>query len=194
MENLQTELLPESDIPEKSRPGYLQFAVDILEIILLSFIIYAGINIITARIRIDGTSMEPSLHDGEYVIVDKVTYKIRQPGLGDVIVFHNPRDPKEEYIKRVIGQPGDRVEINHGQVYINGQPIQEPYIAAPPVYPGSWVVPQNSLFVLGDNRNNSSDSHTWGSVPMDYVIGKAVFIYWPPHQMGAIEHSAHAAP
>jgi signal peptidase I len=109
--------------------------------------------------------------------------------MGDVIVFHYPRDPEQEYIKRVIGQPGDKVDIIDGQVFVNEGIIDEPYIAASPKYgPGSWYVPENALFVLGDNRNNSSDSHTWGTVPMEYVVGKALLIYWPPTQWEMITH------
>jgi signal peptidase I len=116
--------------------------------------------------------------------------------LGDVIVFHYPRDPEQEYIKRVIGLPGDSIEVADGQVVVNGQAIQEPYIASAPAYQSEWTIPDNNLFVLGDNRNNSSDSHNWGPVPMENVIGKAIFVYWPPEKWGAIEHvnPASAAP
>jgi signal peptidase I len=113
-----------------------------------------------------------------------------------VIVFRYPRDPDQEYIKRVIGLPGDRVRIINGQVYVNDELIEEPYIAAPPRYQSEWSVPKDALFVLGDNRNNSSDSHNWGPVPMEYVIGRALFVYWPPESWGTIGNSlaASAAP
>lgn len=169
-------------------------AVDFMETVALAVFIFLGINGISARIRVDGTSMEPNLHTGEYVVVNKFAYRFGQPQLGDVIVFHFPGNPGEEYIKRVIGVPGDLVQVEQGQVYVNGVPILEPYIAALPNYQGSWRVPANSLFVLGDNRNNSSDSHTWGMVPYSYVVGKAVFIYWPLNQWGTLSRTVKAAP
>jgi signal peptidase I len=132
--------------------------------------------------------MEPHLHSGEFVIVNKLAYKFGSPQIGDVIVFHFPRDPKQEYIKRVIGLPGDQVIISNKQVKINGRVLDEPYIAAQPVYQGSWTVTEDSLFVLGDNRNNSSDSHNWGLVPLSSVVGKALFVYWPPTEWGLVDH------
>lgn len=176
--------------------GLLRFVLDILETLVLSVILFIGINAVSARIRVDGSSMEPTLRSGEFVIVNKLTYKFGNPSRGDIVVFHFPRDPEQEYIKRVIGLPGDQVNISQGNVYVNDQRIIEPYIAAKPGYEGNWVVPDNQLFVLGDNRNNSSDSHNWGTVPQEYVVGKAVFIYWPPEQWGIIEHvsTASAAP
>jgi signal peptidase I len=118
------------------------------------------------------------------------------PQVGDVIVFHFPRDPEQEYIKRVIGLPGDKVSVKDGRVSVNGQPLDESYIAAPPAYEATWDVPPESLFVLGDNRNNSSDSHNWGAVPLDYVVGKAEFVYWPPTRWGMLDgpSTAIAAP
>jgi len=151
---------------------------------------------VSARIRVDGFSMEPTLKNGEFVVVSKLAYKLGAPQHGDVIVFRFPRNPEQEYIKRIIGLPGDHVQISGGKVYVNDQLIDEPYIAAPPSYQSEWQVPENTVFVLGDNRNNSSDSHNWGPVPVEQVIGKAVFVYWPPEQWGVIEHLpvASAAP
>jgi signal peptidase I len=148
---------------------------------------------VSARIRVDGFSMEPTLHTGEFVIVNKLAYRLGDPTISDVIVFHYPRDPEQEYIKRVIGLPGDHVRIQDGQVYVNDQSIEEPYISTPPAYQSDWVVPEDSLFVLGDNRNNSSDSHTWGPVPMDNVIGKAFFVYWPPDRWGLVDQIVAAS-
>jgi signal peptidase I len=190
LENYQTELMQEPEAPQQERrKGVVRFALDILETLVLSLVLFAVINSISARIRVDGFSMEPTLRTGEFVIVNKLAYKLSQPKLSDVIVFHYPRDPQQEYIKRVIGLPGDNVVISNGQVSVNGQIIDEPYIAAAPAYQSEWTVPENSLFVLGDNRNNSSDSHSWGPVPMDEVIGKAIFVYWPPEKWGTIDHA-----
>lgn len=196
LEQFHTESIPDAIEPEEKRSGFLRFIVDVLETLILSVVLFAGINAVSARIRVDGSSMEPSLHSGEFVIVSKLTYKIGSPRIGDVIVFHFPRDPEQEYIKRVIGLPGDHVEINNGSVYVNGHKLDENYIAADPAYKITEDVPDDALFVLGDNRNNSSDSHNWGPVPLNFVVGKAIFVYWPPTNWGAIEHPtvAVAAP
>lgn len=198
MENYRTEIIPEPSPSEEGRSGFLRFLLDIFETLLLSVVLFAGINAVSARIRVDGYSMEPTLQSGEFVIVNKLAYKIGSPGHGDVVVFHYPRDPQQEYIKRVIGVPGDRVRVEAGQVFINDEPISEPYIAAPPAYEiiPEKVIPGGELFVLGDNRNNSSDSHNWGPVPMEYVVGKALVVYWPPESWGLIStpRVANAAP
>lgn len=191
LEQFHTESIPDQVETEK-RPGFLRFIIDVLETLILSVILFAAINTVSARIRVDGSSMEPTLHSGEFVIVNKLSYKFSEAIIGDVIVFHFPRDPEQEYIKRVIGLPGDRVEIQDGNVYVNDRPIEENYIAADPAYEAIWEVPEDSLFVLGDNRNNSSDSHNWGPVPLDFVVGKAVFVYWPPTEWGFIDHPSVA--
>lgn len=196
LESYHTEPIPDPAVSKKGRSRVVRFIVDVAETLILSILLFVGINAISARIRVDGHSMEPTLQSGEFVIVNKLAYKFGSPGSGDVIVFHYPRDPDQEYIKRIIGLPGEKVKINNGTVLVNEQPIDEPYIAAPPNYQSEWDVPANSLFVLGDNRNNSSDSHNWGPVPMEYVIGKALVVYWPPEKWGLIQHpsSARAAP
>jgi signal peptidase I len=196
LDTSQPEVIPDQSEQKESRSGFLTFVVDILETLVLSVVLFVSINALSARIRVDGASMEPSLFSGEYVIVSKLSYRLGRPQRGDIIVFHFPRDPKEEYIKRVIGLPGDQVVISDGFVYVNGQRLDEVYLRAKPNYSGNWTVPEGQLFVLGDNRNNSSDSHNWGTVPMDYVVGKAVLVYWPPPAWGLIEHVplANAAP
>ena len=156
------------------------FILEALETVVLALALFLIINAISARIRVEGSSMEPTLHNGELVIVSKLHYFLGEPRREDVIVFHLPQDPDQEYIKRVVGLPGDHIEIKEGQVLVNGERLEEPYLDYAPIYSGSWDVPQDSLFVLGDNRNNSSDSHEWGPVPLDYVVGKALLVYWPP--------------
>jgi signal peptidase I len=190
------EVDPSISQPKEQRSGFIRFLVDVLETLVLAVVLFVSINLISARIRVDGDSMNPTLISGEYVIVNRVSYRLGSPQRGDIIVFHFPRDPREEYIKRVIGLPGDQVEINQGQVYVNGQPLEESYLKVKTNYSGTWQVPEGQLFVLGDNRNNSSDSHDWGTVPMDYVVGKAILVYWPPPEWGLIDHVplASAAP
>ncbi len=181
MTNEDFELLPQRSSGEQGggRGGFFKMIADVLEILILAVILYVAIDLVTARVRVDGTSMLPTLHPDELVIVNKLVYKYSQPKRGDIIVFHFPRAPEQEYIKRLIGLSGDRIQVLDGLVYVNGTLIDEAYIAASPLYTGDWVVPSDSYFVLGDNRNNSYDSHTWGVVPQDYVIGKALLVYWP---------------
>jgi signal peptidase I len=168
------------------RTPWLRFLLDVLETIVISALLFLGINTVTARIRVDSYSMEPTLTRGSLVMVNKFAYKFGAPQRGDVIVFHYPPNPEQQYIKRVIGLPGEQVKIANGKVYINGVMLEEPYIQAPIQRGGEWQVPANALFVLGDNRNNSADSRVWGMVPMDYVIGKALFVYWPPEKWGLL--------
>ena len=193
MDQYHTQTVSELQESNEKRSGFLRFVVDIVETLILSVILFAAINAVSARIRVDGASMEPTLQSGEFVIVNKLAYVIGQPKTGDVIVFHFPRDPEQEYIKRVIGLPGDQVVIQEGRVTVNGQLLEEEYIAASPVYEATLDVPSDSLFVLGDNRNNSSDSHSWGPVPVEYVVGKAILIYWPPTEWGMISQISTAS-
>ena len=195
LDHFHTETIaePEPQESKEQRSGFMRFVIDVVETLILSIVLFAAINTVSARIRVDGASMEPTLQSGEFVIVNKLAYFFGEPNIGDIIVFHFPRDPDQEYIKRVIGLPGDRVEVRNGEVYVNDQILDEDYTAAPPVYNSTLDVPADSLFVLGDNRNNSSDSHNWGPVPLDYVIGKATLIYWPPTEWGIITHPTTAS-
>jgi signal peptidase I len=136
--------------------------------------------------------MNPTLQNGEYILVNRLAYVIGKPQRGDIIVFRLPNDEEQDLIKRVIGLPGDAVNINSGVVKINGVVLNEPYIAQAPLYSGEWKVPEGSLFVLGDNRNDSRDSHQWGLLPVDHIIGKSVVIYWPPSDWQVINHTQEA--
>ena len=187
MENLPNEFTPETFAEQpKARPTRVIW--DVAETLLLALILFLAINLVTARIRVDGTSMEPNLHQDEFIIVNRLAYKWSKPRLGDVVVFRFPQNPSQDLIKRVVGRPGDEVQIVNQKVYVNGQLLNEPYIAQAPRYSGTWKVPEDSLFVLGDNRNASYDSHDWGFVPMKNVVGKALIIYWPPSSWGIIGH------
>jgi signal peptidase I len=187
LDNYQTQVITEPG-KRRTRSGCASFAIDTLETVLLALILFFGINAVSARVRVENISMLPTLKPGEFVLVNKLAYKIGEPRYGDIIVFHYPHNPKEDYIKRVIGLPGDEVSTQDGVVYINGFPADEPYISAPPAYNDSWIVPEDSLFVLGDNRNQSSDSHSWGFLPLDNVVGKAIVIYWPLENVQIIDH------
>lgn len=162
---------------------------EIVETVVLAVILFLGINFITARIRVDGTSMSPTLQDGAYVLVNRLAYRFDEPQIGDIIVFHYPRNPEQEYIKRIIGLPGDEIVISDQRVSVNGKILEEPYLLAPTQYETRWTVPPDAFFVLGDNRNNSSDSHNWGGVPTDKVIGKAIAVYWPPQEWELVSHT-----
>lgn len=188
---------PETTTPETTAPetpqaasgAWVRFFLDVLETVLLAAILFLVINGVSARVRVEGFSMVPSLQDGEFVLVNRMAYRFGQPQRGDIIVFHHPTDQNsEDLIKRVIGLPGDRVKVEGGIVSVNGIALKENYIAAPPAYTDSQKVPDGELYVLGDNRNNSSDSHAWGFVLYKDVIGKAILIYWPFKELAMIQH------
>jgi signal peptidase I len=141
-------------------------------------------------VKVEGTSMLPELKDQERIFVNKFVYRIKHIERKDIVVFWYPRDASKSYIKRIIGMPGDSVELKRGIVYVNDMPLDEPYVEAdyldfrsyPPVY-----VEQGHYYVLGDHRNQSNDSRMWGLVPERYIYGKAVFRYWPVSQMGTLD-------
>ncbi|HSM70028.1 MAG TPA: signal peptidase I [Anaerolineales bacterium] len=189
METTQPDIQPNTDPLGQETDDWKRFALDIIETIVLAVILYFGINAISARVRVDGFSMNPTLQNGEYVLVNRLTYKLNTPERGDIIVFTIPTDQQQELIKRVIGLPGETVSVRQNEVLINDRPLEEPYIAQAPLYSGEWIVPEGHLFVLGDNRNGSSDSHQWGVLPMENVIGKALIIYWPPPEWKLINHT-----
>jgi signal peptidase I len=154
--------------------------LEIIQTVLLSAVLFLAINLATTRILVQSVSMQPTLYESDRVLVNKLAYIIGSPDRKDVIVFNPPvSNVDEPYIKRIIGLPGDVVRIENGQVFVNDLPLQETYIAAPPDYDGSWSVPVGCVFVLGDNRNNSYDSHYWGVVALESVMGKAEFVFWP---------------
>ncbi len=165
-----------------------QFLVETFQTILLALVLYFMIDAVVARVRVENVSMKPTLLPDERLLVNKLAYRFGEVKRGDIIVFHFPANPSEEYIKRVIGLPGDWVQIRENKVYVNGKELSEDYIAAPVMYDGEWVVPPDSLFVLGDNRNQSSDSHSWGFVPIKNVIGKALVVYWPLDKVKFLTH------
>jgi signal peptidase I len=166
---------------------------EIIETVLLTVIIYIAVNFATGRFRIEGSSMEPSMHPNQYVLVDKLTYMLGDPKRGDVVVFNYPLATERDFIKRVIGLPGETVVVTDGRVLVNGTALDEPYISAPPNYENTWELGPDEFFVLGDNRNSSSDSHSWGPLGRQYLIGRAIFVYWPPTLWGLVPHYSYAA-
>ena len=204
---------------------------EMAETLFLALLIFFTVRGAIQNFKVEGSSMEPALHHGQYLLVNKLSYlglnlhdltaKVERlpvtvatrlglgqenvalsepssngegvffpfglPDRGDIIVFRFPRDPSRDFIKRVVGLPGEQVEIRAGVVYINGKKLNEPYILENPTYSReSSLVPPGNYFVLGDNRNNSSDSHVWGSVPLENIVGKTWFSYWPWKDVGPI--------
>lgn len=218
---------PETDDDsEPLRTGSVRNVVkELLETAIFILLIFFIVRGIVQNFKIEGSSMEPSLHSGQYVLVNKliyfhfdinapqrllpgnddlpaqVVYPFRMPERGDVIVLEFPRDVSKDYIKRVIGLPGETVEVRDGVVYINNEPLDEPYLQGmlTNCSPGSAcaqgpiVVPPDSIFVMGDNRSNSSDSREWGVLPLQHVIGQAWLLYYPVQDWGIIDHPSYAA-
>jgi signal peptidase I len=193
LENLQPEGGTEPLSPPEEKSEWKRFLLDLLETVGLALVLFVIINSVSARVRVDGSSMLPTLHDGEFVLVNRMAYRMGTPTRGDIIVFRSTTATDLDLIKRIIGVPGDRVTIGEGHVTVNGQVLSEAYINAAPNYSGEWKVPAGDLFVLGDNRNDSSDSHAWGFLPEPNVIGKALLIYWPPPEWAMINHVGIAA-
>jgi signal peptidase I len=161
------------------------------DIILSSVIALVVIFFLYQPVKVEGTSMMPSLVDQERILINKFVYRMGFESIsrGDTVVFWFPRDPSKSYIKRVVGLPGDLVEIRAGSVYVNGSPLAEPYV--PPEYRDrnsmpSARIPADHYFVLGDHRSSSNDSRLWGPVPSHAIYGKAVFVYWPFDRMGSV--------
>jgi len=155
-------------------------AREIVETLALTLIIFLVIHFTIQNYQVDGSSMESSLHNNEYVLVNKQAYLFQPPARGDVIVFYWPVDTTKDLIKRVIGLPGDTIVTTSSTVQVDGVVLHEPYVKVPFNLEGrQWVVPPNDYFVMGDNRQFSDDSRDWGFVPKSYIIGKAVMIYWP---------------
>ena len=146
------------------------------------------INIATARVRVDGYAMGTSLPNGSYILADRLVYQQNDPQRGDIVIFSLPLDQKQDLIKRVIGLPGETIGVQDRTVTINGTPLEESYITEPLLYKGTWVVPEGQYFVLGDNRNDSRDSHQWGFLPHENIIAKAVWIYFPLDHFGKIDN------
>jgi len=143
-------------------------------------------------LRIISDSMAPTLLVGDRLVMDLLTYRLRPPGAGDIVVFAPPpalarlvAEPPRHSLKRVVALPGQVVQVRDGQVFVDGQPRHEPYVAEPARYTwGPERVPEGMLFVLGDNRNASADSHAWGFLPARYVVGRAWVRFWPPERAG----------
>lgn len=167
---------------------------ELIETLALTLVVFLLVRFAAPNFRIEGYSMEPNFHDGQYIFVNRLVYMLHPPERGDVIVLIPPSTATNDYIKRVIGLPGERVEIVNGQVLINGAPLQEPYPLDPGTYSfGPVTVGAEEYFVLGDNRDNSSDSHAWGMLSAQKIIGKAWITYWPLNLIGLVPTFSYAS-
>lgn len=172
-------------------PSFLRktgsFFLEILQMVVVTFVLYFAIDAFIDRVQVESISMLDTVKPGELLMVWKQAYRNEENfQYGDIVVFHAPNEPGEDYIKRLIGLPGDTVTVADQKVFVNGELFNEPYIKEPPYYSGSWEVPEGYLFVLGDNRNMSGDSHEWGFLPIENVFGRAFFIYWPIYEIGTL--------
>ena len=168
-----------------------QTAQEVGETIILIALIYTLVNLACARFVVEGPSMQPNFGTGQFIVVSRVNYLLGDPQRGEVVVFHYPGNPQEDYIKRVVGLPGETVEIRDTQVYVDGIQLSEPYINEP-CTPGIcrdnvWELGEDEYFVMGDNRNHSSDSRAFGAVTRDHIVGEALIRYWPPQDWGIIQ-------
>ena len=163
------------------------FLREILGPILLAVVIFLILQATMQSFVVVGSSMKPSLDGGQRLLINKVVYSFHEPEMGDVVVFEPPNNRQADYIKRIVGLPGDIVEIKMGVVYVNGSALDEPYINDQPSYTlQAKKIPENEYFVLGDNRNNSNDSHNGWTVPQENIVGKAWLSIWPPRQWGMV--------
>lgn len=162
---------------------------EVVETALLTLAIFLGVRLTLQNYRVEGFSMEPNLHTGQYILIDKVSYRVGNPDRGDVVVIRFPLDPKRDFVKRIIALPGEAIEIHDRRVFVDGHALNEPYISVPGTYRyDKKQVPENHFYVLGDNRDNSHDSHIWDWLPREYIIGKARLSYWPWQYAGVIDH------
>jgi len=162
--------------------------------ILIAVAIFAALKLTIPNYIVQYSSMLPNIEEGERIIVNRASYFFSDPNQGEVIVFKPPppNNPDEKFIKRIIALPGDTIEVKDKKVLVNGIPLEEEYIRDPPRYTmAAKTIPEGEYFVLGDNRNNSNDSHHWGTVPRDNIVGKAWFIYWPLERWGPIKHYSY---
>ena len=192
-------------VGREARNGFWTEGLRLFRDVFLIVVVFILVGVFFVQpVVVEGTSMLPQLHDGERLLVNKlVYYKIQSVSWGhlqrgDIVVFWYPNDPDKSYVKRIIGLPGETVEVRDGHVYIDGSELTEPYLDAEhnhALHDNSVTkVEEHHYFVMGDNRDNSSDSRYWGLVPEKYIYGKAFFRYWKPEDMGFLRHGTYNMP
>ncbi len=183
-------LMDDATLHEPRRRRLFVWFKELIQIVLIVVVMRVGMDLFLPRYVVDGASMEPSFHTNERVIVDRITMALSGPARGDVVVLASPTAADELLIKRVVGLPGEHVTITDGRVYINGAPLDEPYVVEFCTYPsceGSWVLDNDEYFVKGDNRMHSLDSHSFGPVEASTVQGIARVRYWPLTQADILQ-------
>jgi signal peptidase I len=184
--------ISEIDDTQPPRPSAFATTINWLRDLMLSVVIAVLVILFVYQpVKVEGTSMMPALQDQERIFINKFIYRwgIGAVARGDTVVFWYPNDPSKSYIKRVVGLPGDRIEVLEGAVVVNGNKLREDYV--PPAYRDSMsvppvLVPADHFYVLGDHRSSSNDSRSWGPVHRRHIYGKAVFVYWPLDKMGLL--------
>ncbi len=174
---------------------FVNFVLDFLETIVVALSIFVVIYLFLMQPHeIKGDSMKPNFQDKEYILTDKISYRLHAPIRGDVVIFKAPVNPDVDYIKRVIGIPGDKVKVQNGTPFVNGEKLKEDYLVDQTfLFPGSFmaegveiIVPEGKIFVMGDNRSHSSDSRQFGPININSVVGRAFLRYWPINSIGVI--------
>src|SRR5258708_1321718 len=179
--------------PAPAQARQKSFLRDTLEIVFLALVLYVVIQYAVQTVHVLGSSMSSTLHDNDLLVASKISYKLPQPQRGDIIVFKPPDEASRDFIKRIIALPGERVHIKDSVVYINGQVLHEPYLPEKWTYNNQWpasgqdqLVPPDEDFVMGDNRNHSSDSRTFNFIELSSILGKAEIRIWPLGQVGLL--------
>ena len=176
--------------PEPARSSFFDLRSWARDLIVSLFIAAVFIVFLYQPVKVEGTSMMPILQDQERIFINKFVYKFTGISRGDVVVFWYPLDPSKSYVKRVIGLPGDTVQVRFGKVYVNGRLLSEDYLIPEYMDHQSYAATQvepNRFYVMGDHRNSSNDSRSWGTVPRDHIYGKAVLVYWPMDHFGRVQ-------
>ncbi len=190
----ETTAIRELPRPKLHRRGFVR---EIIDTVVLIGAIYALVNLASVRFIVEGPSMQPNFHSDQFLIVSRINYLLGEPERGDIIVFHPPGKPADEppYIKRVIGLPGETIEIRDTFVYVNDVQLNEPYINEPCMPTRcpdeTWELGSDEYFVMGDNRNHSSDSRQFDQIHHGNIIGEAVIRYWPPQDWGIVSQIAY---
>lgn len=175
---------------EQGEHRNFRLLLEVMETAVLTLLLFMVVRLTVQNFRVEGPSMMPTLQNSQYILVDKAIYYLHPPQRGDIIVFIAPPNTSQDYIKRVIGVPGDTVRVDAtGNVTVDGVRLDEPYVADldNPYGPHTWTLGPNQYFVLGDNRGDSSDSRAWGPVPRGNIIGKAAMVYWPAPDLHFIQ-------
>lgn len=182
-------------------PRQKSFIRDTLEIVFLALVLYVVIQYAVQTVHVLGSSMLYTLHDNDLLVASKISYKLHDPQRGDIIVFKPPDEASRDFIKRIIGLPGERVRIVNSVIYINDQVLHEPYLPEKWTYNNNWpasgqdqIILPDQYFVMGDNRNHSSDSRTFGPITRDSILGKAEVRIWPLGELGLLDGKPSLGP